>query len=430
MYHKLRKHLTFLYTCITGMILTVLLFVCFLYMARSVESKNEAAFSSHFLRVSSRFQSDSAFPDHWLSQMEIDGRLIIHIEENGKSLFFKGAWTPQTPRAALLARAWEQSAAHGINKNVPPVSSSAIQSPLFTFSGAKNDRYAGKIIVLRTKRGCKSLTLLQDITDSKRQLLTAFFFFLLADLCGIVLFSCSSWFLVGKSIRPLKETQQKQTAFLAAASHELRTPVAVIRASAQAIPEAPCQAAQMLQNIEKECERMSRLISDLLFLASADQGRYALHIKEQDTDTLLLDTYEMFEPLYRKHDRKLLLLLPEEALPPLLCDYSRMIQIFSVLLDNALTYAPKESAVTLSSTFENHILTFSVADHGPGIPDNQKKQVFDRFFQADPSRKNSSHFGLGLSIAKELVRLQKGSLLLTDTPDGGCTFLIQFHLVS
>ena len=69
-------------------------------------------------------------------------------------------------------------------------------------------------------------------------------------------------------------------------------------------------------------------------------------------------------------------------------------------------------------------ICYLVADHGKGIPDEEKDRIFDRFYQSDKSRKEKEHFGLGLSIARELAELQKGSLTLTDTPGGGCTFLL------
>ena len=67
---------------------------------------------------------------------------------------------------------------------------------------------------------------------------------------------------------------------------------------------------------------------------------------------------------------------------------------------------------------------YLVADHGNGIPDEEKERIFDRFYQSDKSRKEKEHFGLGLSIARELTELQKGKLTLTDTPGGGCTFCL------
>lgn len=424
MYHKLRKHLTLIYTLATGFILTCLLGICCFCLSRFVLAKNEASFSIHFLNISTKFQSESVFSDYWLSQTEADSHLIIHIEDNGIPLFFRGGWIPSTPRDTLLGLARDAASEYSVFTDHVPVSSSSVQSPIFSFDGANHDWYLGKIIVCRTSRGYKSLSLIQDITPSRKQLGVQFAFFLAIDFFGILSFALISWIFTGKCIRPLKESQQKQTAFLAAASHELRTPVAVIQTSASAIPKAPESAESLLHTIDQECRRMRRLISDLLFLASADGGRCTVNIQKQDADTLLLDIYEMFYPLYLQKRRTLQLKLPESELPPVACDHDRILQIFSILLDNALTYAPEDRPVILSAFLADGATAFSVADHGPGIPDEQKSRVFDRFYQADPSRKSSSHFGLGLSIARELTELQNGKLLLTDTPGGGCTFTL------
>lgn len=424
MYHKLHKHLTFLYTITTGLLLTCLLSICCFYMYSLVQSKNEAAFSSHFLNISTKFQTENSFSDAWLSQMESSNRLIIQISENGLPLFFKGSWSPQTPREELLARAQALAQEYSIYTESVPVSSSSIQSPLFTFQGEHHDWYTAMLLVCRTEQGQKSLILLQDITASRMQFFEQAAFFLVLDFAGVFLLGLISWVFVGKSIQPLKENQQKQTAFLAAASHELRTPVAVIQASVQAVPASPEHAPSLLHTIERECRRMSRLISDLLFLASADNNHYKVANTPQDADTILLDAFEMFDPLFRRKNIRLRLHLPAEETPPVCCDRDRMIQVLSILLDNAMSYAPEGSEVSLISVWKDGMFSFSVADHGPGIPDEEKEMVFDRFYRADASRKSDSHFGLGLSVAMELVHLQGGKLRLEDTKGGGATFTV------
>ena len=90
MFRKLQKRLTFFYSLTCGIILAGILLVCFFYMKGAVESRNQALFSSLFLNLSNQFQSQSFFSDQWLAQMETDNRLIIHVEENGDSLFFPG----------------------------------------------------------------------------------------------------------------------------------------------------------------------------------------------------------------------------------------------------------------------------------------------------------------------------------------------------
>ena len=111
-----------------------------------VQSKNEAAFSSHFLNISTKFQTENSFSDAWLSQMESSNRLIIQISENGIPLFFKGSWSPQTPREELLARAQALAQEYSIYTESVPVSSASIQSPLFTFQGEHHDWYTAMLL--------------------------------------------------------------------------------------------------------------------------------------------------------------------------------------------------------------------------------------------------------------------------------------------
>ena len=106
----------------------------------------------------------------------------------------------------------------------------------------------------------------------------------------------------------------------------------------------------------------------------------------------------------------------------MLCDEERIAQVLSILMDNALSYTPAPGSITLSLSFTSGHVSLSVADNGPGIPDSAKKQVFQRFFRQDKAHTSKDHFGLGLSIAREIVRIHRGRLVLSDTPGGGATF--------
>ena len=152
-------------------------------------------------------------------------------------------------------------------------------------------------LVESTFSGYKSLLVLQDISSFSKQLLWQGIFFLLTGLAGIFLLYFASWHTVGKTLLPLKENQKKQAEFIAAASHELRSPLAVIQASASAVRTSPQNTDQMLFTIEKECTRMGNLIKDLLVLAASDSRKWQLTLGAYDSDTLLLDVYETFEPI-------------------------------------------------------------------------------------------------------------------------------------
>ena len=177
MFQNLQKKLTFLYTLTTGAILTVILIICFFYMKSSMEARYKAQFSSVFLNISNRFQTEAFFTDSWLSQMEMDNSLLIHIEENDTPLFFRGAFQPETSRETLLKKARKKAVKEGITSQKAALSS-PLQSSVFTVKGTQGDSYLGMCFLVSTTFGYKSLFVLQDITAFSRQLLWQGVFFL------------------------------------------------------------------------------------------------------------------------------------------------------------------------------------------------------------------------------------------------------------
>ena len=173
---------------------------------------------------------------------------------------------------------------------------------------------------------------------------------------------------------------------------------------------------------------MSRLIGDLLFLASADADAWPVKMDMVEVDTLILDVYEAYLPICRENRVMLNIVLPEEPLPGIRADAERLKQVTGILLDNALSYGVTQThrSIELVVAMQRRHVLIRVIDHGPGLTTEQKAHVFDRFYRADASRKDKQHFGLGLSIASELVSLNQGSLSVTDTLGGGCTFCILF----
>lgn len=428
MLFDLRKKLTFLYTLTTGLILSVVVFTLALITQQSNHRQQEMLFTNQLMTIANKLQYDSQISQHWLGAMENDNQLIIHIEENNKPLLYPGSFFPATSRLELLTMARKHAAEESIDTSQPPVSTSLIKSSLFSLSGKHGDHYQGTVMIFSGSTSYFSLILIKDVTAASRQLFYRHILFLLADIIGIFCLMVVSWQFVGKSLKPIQENEEKQHVFIAAASHELRSPLAVIRASADAITAENGDPVYFVANIKTECSRMSRLVQDLLLLASAKSNSWTLAKEPMDMDTLLLTTFERYEPLCLPKHLSLHLDLPEDSLPVLLGDPERVSHILSVLLDNALSYAPAESPISLRAFLQKQFLICEVIDHGPGIPDSQKEKVFDYFYRSDCSRKDKNHFGLGLCVAAELTRLCGGRLELFDTPGGGCTFRLLLPL--
>lgn len=441
MIKELRKKLTLLYTVTTGTILTLVVAGLLFYNLRVSEKDALQTFQNQIVAVASRMQYGSTISGSWLAQTEASEKLIIHIEENREPFLYSGSWVPATDRQTLIDLAREEALKEKVNPAVRPVSSSVIQSSVFTVTGEQKDSYYGTILVFPTARSYQSLTLLGYRTPGIVLLKDQGPRFLLFDLLGIAALFLVSWYFVGKSLEPVEMSRKRQNEFIAAASHELRSPLAVIESSVTAIAAAEESSAaprsaecmekqtQYLKNIRAECSRMAALVGDMLLLASTDAGSWSVKRETVDMDTLLIETYELYEPICRSSGIRLFLDLPEETLPHVTGDSFRLKQLLTILLDNAVSYTPEDRGITISAAVNGKELTISVADQGCGIPPEARAHIFDRFYRGDSSRTDKRHFGLGLSIAKELAVLHGGRISVGETEGGGATFWIKLPVI-
>lgn len=430
MIQKLQRHLTFIFTAATGGILTLVLLIALFYQSQLKLSQSSTFFQNQLLDLTHRLEGTSSFSDDWLANLEAEGHFIVHIEDNGTPLFFPGAWTPSTNRDSLVALAKKEAQKEGIDTNTRPYSSTMLKSSVFFFNGNHHDSYRGTVMVIATDSGFRSLVLLEETTPIYREFLFRIALFLILELLGVLSLYLVSRQVVKKAVLPIEEYHQKQNEFIAAASHELRSPLAVMQTSASTILSMPEQAPKMALFIQKECQRAGNLIKNLLLLSSGDN--LPREMNPVEIDSLLLQVFETYEPLCNSKDIKLNLKLPDNFLPKVSGNYQWIYQILSIFLDNAIAYGCTEEkpSIQLTVALQERHLSVRITDHGMGIPDTQKLQIFDRFYRADKSRNDKEHSGLGLSIAKMLAEHMPIELCVLDTPNGGSTFQITFlHII-
>lgn len=348
----------------------------------------------------------------------------MDIRDNGNSLYLKKLQTDSLDET-IFRKAEEISAAsYALDLSNPGAVSKLTKRIFFQMK----DFYVSTALIPKS-HGTVSMIILYSLDSVKHRILLQRLAFSGAAFLAILALSICSWFFTGRMITPLEKSRQEQTEFIAAASHELRSPLAVILSGISAMKKAdPKEQGHFLSVIEKEGTRMSLLINDMLSLSNADNHSWKMHPIFCELDTLLLDTYEKYEPLMQDHHMKFFIELPEEEIPPCPCDPERISQVLGILLDNAISYVPANGKIVLSlSQTETHFL-IRVKDNGPGIPDSAKTSVFRRFYRADSARNNRQHFGLGLCIAYEIISLHKGTISVLDTPGGGSTFQISLPL--
>ena len=275
-----------------------------------------------------------------------------------------------------------------------------------------------------------SLTLVYEQTPIFQMFLEQLPMYLAIWIVTLLCVSLVSRFLLKKALEPTERVMQSQKEFVASASHELKAPLAVIVANVENMQhEAQNEGLQgNLKVIDSECMRMSRLIKDMLLLASSDAEKWTPHTSEVNVDTLLISLYEAYELRCMKKKIKLVLDLGENLFPTITTDQERLFQLLSIYLDNALHYSPEGKEIQIRVDMSSKELTFWIVDHGIGVEEKAKPFIFDRFYCADQSHTDKSHFGLGLSIAKELARMLQGKIGMEDTPGGGASFFFTLDL--
>ena len=418
MFRKLHIQMTVFSAAITSTILIVMALVCLLIAESSAKENSYATFVNNAGACITQMEEQPAISHRWLKTMMNNYHVRILIRDNGNPLYFYkladfGQDSSAFSRALDLSRD-----SYGLNLESYSRNQKLTKSADFQFPGY----YACTALVPHTD-GVLSIIILYPLSDLHLQLNTQRLAFGGAVLAAIAAVSVFSWFFTKKMIRPLEKSRKEQTAFIAAASHELRSPLAVIRSGLSAIPRATPERAGVFVDMSlKECDRMARLIQDMLSLSNADNHTWRLEAAPCELDTLLLETYEKYEPLTKEKGLRLTVSLPDAPLDPLSLDAGKISQVLAVLLDNAISYVPEGGRICLSLKKEPGAAVVSVADNGPGIPDSEKESIFQRFYRSDTSRNDKQHFGLGLCIAREIAVLHKGTLTVSDAPEGGAVF--------
>jgi signal transduction histidine kinase len=210
-------------------------------------------------------------------------------------------------------------------------------------------------------------------------------------------------------------------------SHELRTPLTSIRAFAEILndnPDTPvAKRQQFVGVILKETERLTRLINQILDLAKIESGRVQWAAEPVDLGETVREAASATAGLYRERDVRLELALPDDV-PRVVADRDRLMQVLLNLLGNAVKFcAPGEGRVCVTLAAGAEALRIDVADNGIGIPPEYQAAIFEKFHQVgDTLTEKPQGTGLGLPIARKIIRQFGGELWVQSAPGAGSTF--------
>jgi two-component system, OmpR family, sensor kinase len=224
----------------------------------------------------------------------------------------------------------------------------------------------------------------------------------------------------------LDQSFESMRRFVADASHELRTPIAIIRGEADVAPSherTPAEYRASLGIVLDEARRLSRLIDDLLNLARADAGHVKLHMEEFYFNDLIGECCRSVQGLAAARRIELECRTGEDI--PFRGDQELLRRLVINLLDNAIRYTPLGGKVVASLETAGPQLRIAIADTGSGISAEAAPHVFDRFYRADKGRsRENGGFGLGLAIVRWIAESHRGAIDLDSRPGAGSTFTV------
>lgn len=232
-------------------------------------------------------------------------------------------------------------------------------------------------------------------------------------------------------ITEIRRLETVRSEFVANASHELRTPVTAIKGFAETLLDGaldnPEIANKFITIIANESNRLEVIIDDILELSRVEKQSEPLSIQTFDIVEIANDLVEFF--YNNAHEKEINIKVEAEGPIMIYADQHRVEQIFINLIDNAINYSTIASEIKISIEQDQELVNFSVSDNGIGIPEEDQKRIFERFYRVDKGRsRNSGGTGLGLSIVRNLVKIMNGTISVDSIVGEGTTFYVSLPL--
>jgi len=269
-----------------------------------------------------------------------------------------------------------------------------------------------------------------DVTDYTTSLSNLRTTLLIIGVLALVSIYIASFYVAKRALRPVELAWRKQKEFISNASHELKTPLAIIQVNAEVLAGSPEETlkSQMkwLENIQLGSERMDELVNSLLMLTKFESAEQEMVRSVIDASQVVQSVYQSMEAIalekgihYQEQIAKQVRLESNEQ---------ALRQLTMILVDNALKYTPAGETVTVALIERQRKTVLQVSNGGCPIPEEKIPYVFDRFYRGDPSRNHQDGgYGLGLAIAKAITEMLQAQISLTVDQDGVNHFEVSFH---
>lgn len=407
MFSKLKRRLTVWYLLVLALVLlgygVATFFTVQAFLLGELDEANDHALATMMASFEERRRPLDSLA-HELAELHLDrGEHVALLDAKGRILFERGV--------------------------------SLKPEPPFTFgSSSYEGNVSVRLLVIPLSKGHDLLGYLRlgrSLSGTYRELQVLGGVLAAMGPLGLLLAWLGGTWLANKAVRPVEMAMERERQFTRDASHELRTPIAVLQAHSdllEANPGFPEALRPKLQVIRETCRKMGSLVAQMLTLGRLDVGLGDQALRFSFAD-LLEEEIEALRPLAETRGIRLdLELLDDQA--QVVGDPAALAQVLRNLLDNALRYTPSPGQVRVTLERTGDTLHLSVADSGPGIPPAEREAIFERFQRLEHGRRvNPEGSGLGLAIARAIVVAHGGKLSISAKGNQGAVFTVQLPVV-
>lgn len=257
----------------------------------------------------------------------------------------------------------------------------------------------------------------EALQNSKQFFIVSIFIFLLS----VIVFTIISYYLSRWMIKPSEKAIKNQKIFVANISHDLKTPITIIRANADLI-ENEVKNKKSIKYIQQETEKLNHLVNEMLTLTRIDNTISKGNFKSFNFGDSLFDVVLPFESI--AYEKGIRFNINIDEVTDYFGDENNIQKLAEILIDNAMSYTAKGGIVDVDAYENSKAVTLSVTNTGEPISDEKKVEIFDRFYRESKSRERTgNHYGLGLSIANTIVKKHNGKITV-ESKNGKNTFTV------
>ncbi|MGM9986433.1 MAG: sensor histidine kinase [Bacillaceae bacterium] len=402
MFQKTKWRLTLLNTIVVALILSLLSLTLYFFMKNEISHRIDRDLSRELEQEASTFKP--------MRPREFDSRtVIIYYLSDGRVV--------TKPKIELTDEFF--------NKISPAKVSDKFDTRLI-------DGYQYRIATIEGSGTVEYVQVVRNIHSEYEQLYVLKWVLIFGSIFGCLLAFGIGYFLAKYSLIPIQRSWNQQKRFVGDASHELRTPIAVIQSGAEQLLQDPEKSvlyhSENVNRMLKETRRMNRLISDLLLLAKTDSDQIVIDKQRVNVYEIVEDVADYFEDVAMLKNILFNVVCQDEVYANV--DKEKIQQLLINLLDNAMKYTNEEGSVVLKVSTAGQKLVIQVKDSGIGIAPEHHDKLFDRFYRIDKARTRGEErgHGLGLSIVKWIVDSHDGTIEVKSELGKGTEFIVSLPI--